>query len=62
MWIITLILIVAFLWYKSVTVENYDLSAGFVDLASYGEIDKYLYKNFIKIVADRGQTFINSHN
>ena len=23
--------------------EEFDLSAGFVDLASYGEIDKYLY-------------------
>jgi hypothetical protein len=23
--------------------EEFDLSAGFVDLATYGEIDKYLY-------------------
>lgn len=62
MWIVTLILIVVFLWCKSVTVENYDLSAGFIDLASYGEIDKYLYKNFIKIAVDRGQNFINKYD
>jgi len=61
MWIITVILVVIFLWYKNTTVEGYDLSAGFIDLASYGEIDKYLYKSFIKIAVDRGQNFINKH-
>jgi len=62
MWIITVMLVILFLWYKSTTVENYDLSAGFVDLASYGEIDKYLYKNFIKMFVDKGQSVINKYN
>lgn len=62
MWIITIILAVLFLWYQSTTIENYDLSAGFVDLASYGEIDKYLYKNFIKIFVDKGKSVINKYN
>lgn len=49
MWIVVILLLL-FLCYQCFTKENFDLSAAFVDLASYGSIDKYLYKSFIKII------------
>jgi hypothetical protein len=49
MWI-AIVLLIIFLCYQCFTKENFDLSAAFVDLATYGSIDKYLYKSFIKTI------------